>query len=429
MTGRHILGVIGVAAVAVVALLAFAWRPAIAPIAPPSPASFPRELVDTGERLASAGNCIDCHTAPGGTPTPAASRSTRKAGIFYSTNLTPDPETGIGAWSEAAFTRALREGVSRDGAHLFPVFPYVHYTLAHRRRHPRAVRLLHEPAAREGAEPAEYAVFPARRPAPAGALEDPVFHARPLPPGSSTATRDGIAAPISPRRWPPVRFAIPTATCSAPSRADILMPAPRSMAGMRRRSTSAPSPARWTEEAFFTFLRRGDSPPHGVALGPMRSVVRNLSWLSDNDLQAMATYFVSLNTPSGAALEPKIARALSPVPPTTDTQRAGHKLYMENCASCHGAPGSAPPVARSPLGLSEALWNPYRAYNLVLTILDGIDGSDGLPGNMPGFRDKLSDDDIEALAIYLRTSYTTLPIWGLLAERIKIARNDPVPLP
>ena len=133
----------------------------------------------------------------------------------------------------------------------------------------------------------------------------------------------------------------------------------------------------------------------------------------------MATYFVSLNTPSGAALEPKIARALSPLPPTTDKQRAGHKLYVENCAGCHGAPGSPPPVARSPLGLWEGLWNPTRAYNLVLTVLDGIDGGDGLPGTMPGFRDKFSDDDIEALATYLRTSYTTMPVWGLLAERIQ----------
>ena len=78
--------------------------------------------------LAGAGNCIDCHTAPGG-PANAGGKPTRtRVGNFYSTNLTPDPETGIGAWSEAAFTRALREGVSRDGRHLFPVFPYTHYT-------------------------------------------------------------------------------------------------------------------------------------------------------------------------------------------------------------------------------------------------------------------------------------------------------------
>jgi mono/diheme cytochrome c family protein len=125
---RHILGILGVAAVAVVALLAFAYRPALAPIAPPAAASFPPDLVATGETLAGAGNCINCHTAPGGTPNAGGKVIHTRVGRFYSPNLTPDPETGIGAWSEAAFTRALREGVSRDGHHLFPVFPYTHYT-------------------------------------------------------------------------------------------------------------------------------------------------------------------------------------------------------------------------------------------------------------------------------------------------------------
>jgi mono/diheme cytochrome c family protein len=428
MKRRHVLGVIGIAAVAVVALLAFAWRPAIAPITPPAPTSFPRELIATGETLARAGNCIECHTAPGGIPNAGGKSLYRRAGNFYSTNLTPDPETGIGTWSEAAFTRALREGVSRDGAHLFPSFPYVHYT-----------RLTDADIG------ALYAYFMSRPPVKAPNRPNTLYFpldVRPLqalwkiPFFTPGPYRPDLGR--DPRWNRGAYLAEALAACAVCHTDRNLLGAEQGghpyggapIDGWYATSLDiSPSPARWTEEAFFTFLRHGDSPPHGVALGPMRSVVRNLSGLPDEDLQAMATYFVSLNTPSGAPLEPKIARALAPVPPTTDIQRAGHKLYMENCASCHGAPGSAPPVARSPLGLSEALWNPYRAYNLVLTILDGIDGRDGLPGNMPGFRDKLSDDDIEALAIYLRTSYTTLPIWGLLAERIKIARNDPVPLP
>ena len=117
----------GVAAVAVVALLAFAWRPAIAPIAPPAPTSFPRELVENGERLASAGNCIDCHTAPGG-PANAGGKPTRtKVGNFYSTNLTPDPETGLGRWSEADIIKAVRTGVRPDGRQLVPIMPYHSY--------------------------------------------------------------------------------------------------------------------------------------------------------------------------------------------------------------------------------------------------------------------------------------------------------------
>lgn len=428
MRGRHILGAIGVAAVAVVALLAFAWRPAIAPIAPPSPASFPRELVDTGETLASAGNCIDCHTAPGGTANAGGRPIYRRFGTFYSTNLTPDGETGIGAWSEAAFTRALRDGVSRDGAHLFPVFPYSHYTqLA------------------DGDVRALYAYFMTRPPVKAPNRPNTLYFpldVRPLQAlWKSLFFTPGRYRPDPGRdpRWNRGAYLAEALAGCGVCHTD------RNLLGAQQKghphagapyegwyATSldiSPSPARWNEEELFAYLRHGDSPPHGVALGPMRAVVRNLSRVSDDDLRAMAAYFISLNAPSGAALGPRIARALSPVPPTTDKQREGHRLYMENCASCHGAPGSPPPVARSPLGLSEGLWNPYRAYNLVLTILDGIDGHDGLPGAMPGFRDKLSDDDIVALATYLRTSYTTLPVWGLLAERTAIARKDPLPLP
>lgn len=428
MTGRHILGVIGIAAVAVVALLAFAWRPAIAPIAPPLPTSFPRDLIDTGEALAGIGNCIDCHTAPGGTPNAGGKPIHRKFGIFYSTNITPDPETGIGTWSEAAFARALREGVSRDGAHLFPAFPYGHYT----QLSDADVRAL-------------YAYFMTRP--PVKAANRPNTLPFPLDVRALQAVWKGLLFepgryrpdPSQDARWNRGAYlAEALAACGVCHTDRNLLGAEKAghpYAGAALDGWYAtpldisPSPARWSEAELFAYLRRGESPPHGVALGPMRSVVRNLSSMSDDDLQAMTTYFISLNRPSGAALEPRIARALSPVLPTTEKQRTGHKLYMEHCASCHGAPGSAPPVARSPLALTEVIWNPYQAYNLVLTILDGIDGRDGLPGNMPGFRDKLSDDDIEALAVYLRTSFTPLPIWGLLAERIKLARNDPMSLP
>ncbi len=428
MIGRHILGVIGVAAVAVVALLAFAWQPAIEPIEPPSPTSFPRDLVETGEALATVGNCIDCHTAPGGTPNTGGKAIYRKLGTFYSTNITPDLETGIGAWSEAAFARALREGVSRDGAHLFPVFPYAHYTqLAD-----ADVRAL-------------YAYFMTRPPVKAANRPNTLYFpldVRPLQAvWKSLLFKPGPYRPDPSHdaRWNRGAYlAEALAGCGTCHTARNLLSAwqiGHPYAGAAYEGWYAtpldisPSPARWSEEELFTYLRRGESPPHGVALGPMRSVVRNLARLSDDDLRAMTTYLISLNRPSGAALEPRIARALFPAAPSTDRQRAGHKLYLEHCASCHGAPGSAPPVARSPLGLTEVIWNPYQAYNLVLTILDGIDGRDGLPGTMPGFRDELSDDDIESLAIYLRTSHTTLPIWGLLAERITLARNAPMSLP
>ena len=118
---------IAMVAAAVLGLLGFfllAWRPAIAPIERPSRASFPAESVAKGEVLAAAGHCASCHTRPGGQPFAGGYGVNTPVRDHLRNNITPDPKTGIGRWSLEAFTRAMREGVSRDGSHLFPAFPY-----------------------------------------------------------------------------------------------------------------------------------------------------------------------------------------------------------------------------------------------------------------------------------------------------------------
>src|ERR1700740_1167642 len=111
-----------------VVFFALAWRPSIAPIARPVPASFPADLVAKGEALSAIGHCAACHTAPGGQPFAGGYALHTPFGIIYGNNISPDPETGIGAWSPEAFTRAMREGVARDGSHLLPAFPYYAFT-------------------------------------------------------------------------------------------------------------------------------------------------------------------------------------------------------------------------------------------------------------------------------------------------------------
>jgi mono/diheme cytochrome c family protein len=424
---RHILGALGVAAVAVVALLAFAYRPALAPIAPPAAASFPSEQVATGEMLAGAGNCINCHTAPGGPANAGGKEIRTRVGRFYSPNLTPDPETGIGAWSEAAFTRALREGVSRDGRHLFPVFPYTHYTQF-----------------TDADTAALYAYFMTRPPVTAPNRPNTILFPLDIRPlqavWKSLFFKPGPYRPDPGHdaRWNRGAYLAEAVAACADCHTDRngvgaeQVGHPYAGAAIEGWYATAldisPSPARWTEEEFFAFLRRGESPPHGAAMGPMRAVVRGLAKLPDEDLRAMAAYFISLNRPSGRAPEPDIARALSPIPPVTDEQKRGEALYLGSCASCHGAPGQPPAVARSPIGLSEALWNQFRPYNVLLAVLDGIDGHDGLPGSMPAFRDKFTDEDLVAIAKYLRGAYTTMPEWGLMDDFTRNARNDPLSL-
>src|SRR5690606_28206092 len=98
-------------------------------ISPPERASFDQALIDKGAALAAVGNCTACHTEPGGRSFAGSFALPTPFGTIYSSNITPDPETGIGNWSETAFNRAMREGVSRDGSHLYPAFPYDHFTL------------------------------------------------------------------------------------------------------------------------------------------------------------------------------------------------------------------------------------------------------------------------------------------------------------
>ena len=122
---------IAVAALVFLGLLGFfllSWRAAIAPIARPNPASFSAESVARGEVLAAEGHCLSCHIRPGGQPFAGGYGVNMPFGIIYGSNITPDPKTGVGAWPLEAFTRATREGVSRDGSHLFAAFPFNAYT-------------------------------------------------------------------------------------------------------------------------------------------------------------------------------------------------------------------------------------------------------------------------------------------------------------
>ena len=95
----------------------------------PVASSFDPAIVRRGAELALIGDCKTCHTAPGGRVFAGGLAMPTPFGTIYSTNITPEPETGIGSWSEAAFKRAMREGVDRRGRKLYPAFPYDHFTL------------------------------------------------------------------------------------------------------------------------------------------------------------------------------------------------------------------------------------------------------------------------------------------------------------
>jgi mono/diheme cytochrome c family protein len=109
------------------AVILFASAPAISPRPMPPPLQDP-VLLDEGRYLAAAGDCVACHTRPGGEPFAGGRPLDTPFGVIYSGNITPDPDTGIGVWTEAEFARAIREGIAADGSHLYPALPYTAYT-------------------------------------------------------------------------------------------------------------------------------------------------------------------------------------------------------------------------------------------------------------------------------------------------------------
>ena len=98
------------------------------PIARPDPASFDKAVVERGRVLANYGDCTACHTRPDGPPFAGNLPLKTPFGTIYTSNITPDADTGIGTWSREAFRRSMKDGVDRKGHHLYPAFPYDHFT-------------------------------------------------------------------------------------------------------------------------------------------------------------------------------------------------------------------------------------------------------------------------------------------------------------
>ena len=420
---------IGVGALMVVGgLLAFgalAWRPAFAPIAPPLPGSFAPALVAKGEILAGGGYCAECHTASGGQQFAGGFAMATPFGVIYSTNITPDPETGIGTWSETAFARAMQEGVARDGSLLFPAFPYDHFT-----------KLSGEDV--QGL----YAFFMTRAPVRTQARENGLpfpFSVRYLQAGWRLLFfRPGRFEPdaVKSAEWNRGAYlAEGLSHCGA-------CHTPRNLLGAEKAGSAYagavidnwiapsltaanPTPVPWTKEELFGYLRHGFSRLHGSAAGPMAPVVHGLSALPDQDIEALATYFADIDHAGDrlASIGPAVARAMSYASPGISQDSADARLYTAACASCHYNSGRSPLADRPELALNSALTLP-EPTNLIQVILRGIDARDGIPGVvMPGFEHALSDTDIANIAAYLRRTRTNLPPWPDLQSKIAAVRR------
>jgi len=403
------------------------WRPAIAPAALPAPGSFAPELIARGEALAGGGYCAACHTAKGGEKFAGGYAMATPFGVIYSTNITPDPETGIGTWSEAAFRRAVREGVSRNGSHLFPVFSYDHFT-----------RLSDDDVQ------ALYAYFMTRAPVHALAPETSIpfpFNIRYLQAGWKLLFfRPGRFEPDATKdaEWNRGAYlALGLSHCGA-------CHTPRNLLGAEKPGSiyggalidnwiapalnaANPAPAPWTREELYDYLRTGASKLHGTAAGPMFPVIQGLGALPDSDIRAIATYFADVN--KAADRLPYISGAVSLAMASTLAKEGNQfdpdaRLYIAACASCHYNTVGAPLAARPDLALNSALHLPDPS-NLIQAIVRGFSSEEGLPGVvMPAFGGALSDADVARIAAYLRRTRTSLPPWPDLEGKIVAIRRQ-----
>src|SRR5882757_8967897 len=428
MASSRIIGSIVAAIVIVAAAAAFAvtWRPAIAAIEPPAPKSFDTALVKRGRELAAIGNCSDCHTVRGGEAFAGGLPVPTPFGTIYSSNITPDAETGIGRWPEAAFRRAMRSGVDRDGRHLYPTFPYDHFTNVS-----------------DDDDRALYAYLMTRQPvhAPARANQLPFpldqrfviagwkllfLRREPFQPDDSKSAEWNRGAYL-------VEGLAHCGACHTPRNALGAEQASAPFAGgdvdnwhAYAINAQSPSPVPWDADALFMYLRNGWHPDHGVARGPMAQVVSNLSSAPEADIRAIATYMAGVfgaPTPDRKRRGDEVLiQVKSPASQPSGTNATGASIYAAACAGCHET--SRPlPYGGVKLGLSTAISSPdaRNAANIVLSGVRPVEGERS--PIMPGFAASMDDGQIAALLNYLRARFSNQPAWTGLEKTIADARN------
>lgn len=429
MAKRSLIWVLTAVVLSTLAFFALAHRAEIQPVEPPAAAGvFPPELIARGEILATAGNCESCHTTKGGQHFAGGLGIGTPFGTIFTSNITPDPATGIGRWSEPAFARALHEGVARDGSHLFPAFPFDHFT----RVTDDDVRALYAYLMTRPpvnfAPPANTVPFPLNIRALQWGWKLLFFHKgvyRPDSAKSETWNRgaylsDGLAhcaACHSPRN---ALGASKTGSYAYTGGMVDGWFAPALTA-----ANTAPLP--WTEEELYGFLRTGGTAFHGVAAASMSEVIHfGLAKLSDDDVKAIATYFADINGAATRAATDNEVLAKAMGVSDFDEKEEGYpgvSLYIAACASCHYNSGPAPLMARPELALNSAL-TAVEPTNLVQVVLHGIGLKDGAPGLfMPPFA-HLSDADIASLSAYLRRTRTDRPAWTDLEGKVAAIRKS-----
>ncbi|MGJ7918527.1 c-type cytochrome [Massilia sp. LXY-6] len=394
-------------------LALLAAGPALA--ADPDPA-----LVEQGKYLALAGDCIACHTAPGGKPMAGGLPLASPLGVIVSTNITPSRSAGIGNYTLAQFSDALRRGVRADGARLYPAMPYTAYALVS-----------------DADTRALYAYFMLgvapvdTRPAQHTALPFP-FNIR-----GSMALWNAMFLDTKPFAADPAKSADINrgaylvrglghcGACHTPRNSLMAESSGAALSGAALGPWYAPNITAdpnsgvggWSVDELAAYMKSGHAAGKAHAAGPMVEAIDNsLAWLTPADLRAMAVYLKQTPAVHDAAdTRPPYAwgapgNELDSIRgvawPADRSKLTGAQLYDAHCASCHHASGEGSIGGGLPSLFHASSVGRSNTNNLVMIMLDGISrGSTSHEVVMPAFGKVLSDQQAATLGSYVAHLY------------------------
>ena len=375
--------------------------------------------IEQGRYLTLAGNCMACHTTRGGTPFAGGRRIDTPFGGVYSSNLTPDPETGLGRWTAQDFWQAMHRGRSKDGRLLAPAFPYNHTSVISRSDSDAVFAWLNTLPPVVQAQPAHKLVWPVGTQPALAVWRSLFFEPSPFQ-----------ADPAHSAEWNRGAYLVQglghCAACHSPRNALGASGAVNDLSGglMPVVNWYAPDLTRDTESGLAStslpeivrLLRTGASSTAQTS-GPMGEVVQHsLQHLTEADLQAMAVYLQSRaqNTPQPTSAKAPAARV------SLQVATQGAKVYERQCLQCHGEQGAGVTTASGEVAYPALAGN--RAVllsdptNLVQLVLYGGYGpatqGHPRPFGMPPAVLELDDRDIAAVLTHLRTR------WGNQASEV-----------
>jgi len=382
----------------------------------PSPAGVPAELahadvVTRGEYLFRAADCAACHTAKGGTPLAGGRPFKLPFGTIYTPNITPDRDTGIGAWSDTEFLRAVHDGIGRGGKRLYPAFPYASYAMLSDadvlaiKRYLFSLKPVHAPTI-----PNTF-VFP--------------FNQRWLMAIWSTLfNRSGTFHPVTSQSvaWNRGAYLVEAAghcgECHTPRNLMQAMNQRSKFAGGAAEGWNAYNISQdkgtgigsWSQQEIATYLRSGHSAGRGTASGPMAEVVElSTSHLTPADIQSIALYLKTVPAHASSVLPAAIAGPAPSAPKAvTGLDPLGKKIFEGACVSCHSWTGAGSLVPEAQLTGARSVNDP-SAVNVAQMILSGTGKQPAGRPYMPGFAASYSDTEVAATANYVTARFGSKP--------------------